>query len=136
MEELERAPLGARPRGHRGQVIRARADHRDGHLHPRVHQHLLHGRREHRDEIDPSPGPEAWLCRGELLELLGALLERLPPEQQSVLMLHEFEEMSLSEIAMMLDIPPGTAASRLRRARHAFGQLISEYREAYELEAI
>lgn len=50
-----------------------------------------------------------------------ALLERvladLPAELRSVLVLSEVEELSREEIAVSLSIPPGTVASRLRRAR-------------------
>jgi RNA polymerase sigma-70 factor (ECF subfamily) len=84
--------------------------------------------------IDESPGPDALLQRGEMLRLLGSILEQLPNEQRSVLMLHEFEEMSLTEIAHMLDIPVGTVASRLRRGRNAFSELVSRYRQRCELE--
>jgi RNA polymerase sigma-70 factor, ECF subfamily len=34
-----------------------------------------------------------------------------------VLVLHDIEELPMREIASMLDLPPGTVASRLRRAR-------------------
>lgn len=89
---------------------------------------------EHPDETDPTPGPEAQVRHEELLALLGAALKRLPEEQRAVFLLHEFEEMSTSEIASMLEIPIGTAASRLRRARLAFDQLVSECRSFDELE--
>lgn len=89
---------------------------------------------DHPDESDPRPGPEALLHREEMLTRLGAVLKRLPEEQRAVFMLHEFEEMSLTEIARMLEIPSGTAASRLRRARQAFEQLVSEHRRSDELE--
>jgi len=37
-----------------------------------------------------------------------------------VLTLYEIEELTVPEIAVALDIPEGTAASRLRRAREEF----------------
>jgi RNA polymerase sigma-70 factor (ECF subfamily) len=43
---------------------------------------------------------------------------------REVLVLQEGEGMSLSEIADLLDIPLGTAASRLRRARDEFRRLL------------
>lgn len=89
---------------------------------------------DHADESDPRPGPEALLQREEMLALLGAVLKRLPEEQRAVFLLHEFEDMSLNEIARMLEIPGGTAASRLRRARLAFEHLVSEHRQSDELE--
>ncbi|MDF3066954.1 MAG: hypothetical protein K0R38_2555 [Polyangiaceae bacterium] len=49
--------------------------------------------------------------------LLERVLSELPPELRSVLVLSEVEELSRDEIAACLAIPPGTVASRLRRAR-------------------
>jgi RNA polymerase sigma-70 factor (ECF subfamily) len=39
--------------------------------------------------------------------------------------LYEFEEMNMSEIADVLEIPRGTVASRLRRAREEFRARVS-----------
>lgn len=89
---------------------------------------------EHEDERDPRPSPEALLDQEETLTLLGSLLRQLPDEQRAVLLLHDLEQMSLSEIATMLDIPAGTAASRLRRGRAAFERLVSEWRKLSEPE--
>jgi RNA polymerase sigma-70 factor (ECF subfamily) len=44
---------------------------------------------------------------------------RLPPEQRAVLVMHHFLGYSPSEIAETLDIPPGTARSRLHNAHRA-----------------
>jgi len=44
-------------------------------------------------------------------------LERLPAEERYALALFYFEEMKLSEIAAILDVPIGTVKSRLNRAR-------------------
>jgi RNA polymerase sigma-70 factor (ECF subfamily) len=56
--------------------------------------------------------------------LLDALIERLPPELGRVLLLAELEEQTVPAIAELEGIPVGTAASRLRRAREAFGELL------------
>jgi RNA polymerase sigma-70 factor (ECF subfamily) len=67
-------------------------------------------------------GPDA----GEELDdrraraVLDALLASMPIELRSVFILHELEEMTMSDIARTLEVPPGTVASRLRRARAAF----------------
>jgi RNA polymerase sigma-70 factor (ECF subfamily) len=42
-----------------------------------------------------------------------------------VFVLYEFEEMNMSEIADVLEIPRGTVASRLRRARSEFRERVS-----------
>ena len=69
---------------------------------------------------DPRPSPEALLERRRARALLDELLAELPLELRSVLVLHEIEELSVNEIAEVVGIPVGTAASRLRRARVDF----------------
>ena len=53
-------------------------------------------------------------------ELLDEILEQMGGDLRAVFILHEFEQMSMAEIAVSLEIPPGTVASRLRRARAEF----------------
>lgn len=52
---------------------------------------------------------------------LGALVERaiaaLAPDQRAVIVLREYHDRSLEEIATSLDVPVGTVQSRLSRAR-------------------
>ena len=60
------------------------------------------------------PSPEQTASDRHLLD---ALLEPLPLELRSVLVLFELEGMTSDEIAEMLELPPGTVASRLRRGR-------------------
>jgi RNA polymerase sigma-70 factor (ECF subfamily) len=44
---------------------------------------------------------------------------RLPPEQRAILVLHHYLGLGLNEIGEVLDIPPGTARSRLHYAHRA-----------------
>jgi len=73
------------------------------------------------DELDTGlPNPEEatdWLRRRMLLD---RVLAALPVDLRVVFVLFELEELSMVEIARLLDLPPGTVASRLRRAREAF----------------
>lgn len=69
---------------------------------------------------DPAPGPEELVAARRRRALLDTILEALPLDLRAVLVLFEVEEMSTSEIALLLGIPTGTVASRLRRAREAF----------------
>jgi len=57
--------------------------------------------------------------------LLDALLDKMPSELRTVFVLFEFEELTSHEIAALLGIPRGTAASRLRRAREDFAKRLS-----------
>jgi RNA polymerase sigma-70 factor (ECF subfamily) len=57
--------------------------------------------------------------------LLDEILSRLPDDLRRVLVLAEVEEETLASIADLEAIPPGTAASRLRRARALFRELLA-----------
>lgn len=48
------------------------------------------------------------------------VLERLSPEHRAVLVLRDLEGMDEQEAAAVLDVPAGTAKSRLHRARASF----------------
>jgi RNA polymerase sigma-70 factor (ECF subfamily) len=54
-------------------------------------------------------------------EVLDAALARLPIEQRTILVLHHLEGRPIGEIAAILEIPEGTAKSRLFHARRALG---------------
>jgi len=81
---------------------------------------------------DPEPTAECQLGDRELRRCLDQLLEELPPEQRAVFVLAELEEMTMAEIARTLGIPPGTVASRLRRAREVFAEKATELRRYIE----
>jgi len=57
--------------------------------------------------------------------LLDELLARMPSELARVLALVEIEQLEVKEAARLERIPVGTAASRLRRARVQFQQLVT-----------
>ena len=79
------------------------------------------------DSVDAATtlDPEQLLQWKERRHQLDRVLESLPLEQRSVFVLFELEGFSLPEIAESLDIPLGTATSRLRRARHRFEARVS-----------
>ncbi|WP_169927701.1 RNA polymerase sigma factor [Labilithrix luteola] len=66
---------------------------------------------------DPDPNPESLADMSGRLRLLDSLLAALDPDLRAVVILCELENMTQSEAAEALEIPPGTVASRLRRAR-------------------
>jgi RNA polymerase sigma-70 factor (ECF subfamily) len=51
------------------------------------------------------------------------VLQRLPPEQRSLLLWVSVEGLSYQEVANILDVPIGTVMSRLSRAREAYRSL-------------
>jgi RNA polymerase sigma-70 factor (ECF subfamily) len=68
---------------------------------------------------DPVPELDELLEQKRARELLDRWLDELPMDLRTVLVLAEGEGMTMSEIARLCDLPPGTVASRLRRARAA-----------------
>jgi RNA polymerase sigma-70 factor (ECF subfamily) len=72
------------------------------------------------DAIAPGPQPEDVIEGRRARALLDELLDRLPGELRRVLVLAEIEQLTAQRIAELESIPPGTVASRLRRARELF----------------
>jgi RNA polymerase sigma-70 factor, ECF subfamily len=69
------------------------------------------------DGGEPAGGP---VEREDARALLAGILDRMPEEQRVVFVLFEIEGLSGDAIAELLDVPVGTARSRLRLARAAF----------------
>jgi RNA polymerase sigma-70 factor, ECF subfamily len=65
----------------------------------------------------PQHGPYERLSVSETAEAVQLAVESLPPLQREAIILFEFEELSLSEIAMVARTDVGTIKSRLHRAR-------------------
>lgn len=57
-------------------------------------------------------------------------LRRLPLEMQVALELHYWEELTVREIALVVDTPEGTVKRRLQRARAKLDELIAEISES------
>jgi RNA polymerase sigma-70 factor, ECF subfamily len=56
--------------------------------------------------------------------ILDAALAMLPVDQRAILVLHHLEGRPIAELAVILDIRPGTAKSRLFAARRALAEAI------------
>lgn len=72
------------------------------------------------DQIDPRPGAEELIDQRRARALLDDVLDAMDDDLRAVFVLFELEELPTAEIAGLLAIPPGTVASRLRRAREEF----------------
>ncbi len=70
--------------------------------------------------VDERPSPEEALARARERELLDYVLDQMPLELRTVLVLFELEGLEVRQIAELEQIPLGTASSRLRRAREEF----------------
>jgi len=73
-----------------------------------------------------APSPETLLDRKRARVLLDEALERMPDDLRTAFVLFELEGCSGPEVAELCDIPLGTAASRLRRARETFQAAVSD----------
>jgi RNA polymerase sigma-70 factor, ECF subfamily len=73
---------------------------------------------------DAGPRPDEIADQRRARALLDEVLAQLPLDLRTVFVLFELEEMPTQEIATLLELPTGTVASRLRRAREEFQKLV------------
>ena len=91
-----------------------------------------------REVSHPDPGaelpggtrPDELFEQHRAREALDGVLDDMDIELRSVFVLFELEEMSTADIAMLLAIPSGTVASRLRRARDDFRAKVARLHRA------
>lgn len=67
--------------------------------------------------VAPARQPDHALEHKETLELLAALLGEMPQALRDAFVLFELEDLNAAEVARVLNVPVGTVASRVRRAR-------------------
>jgi len=73
--------------------------------------------------------PEALLTEAELRECIEKHVQRLPPDQETVLRLREFECMELKDIAAVTELSEGNVRVLLHRARQKLHSMISHFEE-------
>src|SRR5512138_2635963 len=82
-------------------------------------------RRTETDFLDQIDGPDpSDTCPAvdELMDMrrarakLDSILDSMPMDLRAVFVLHELEQTTMADIAVLLEVPAGTVASRLRRA--------------------
>jgi RNA polymerase sigma-70 factor (ECF subfamily) len=74
------------------------------------------------EQFDPVP---VNVDSGEISEIVGGAVRSLPPLQREVIVLAEYEELSLEEIAQVVDSEVGTVKSRLHRARENLRRMLA-----------
>jgi len=84
------------------------------------------------DADDPSPGPRPGDQLQAVLddEAAGAVrraVEALPPLQREAVVLFEYQEMSLADIATACEVDVGTVKSRLHRARERLRRTLAPF---------
>jgi len=80
------------------------------------------------ESLSPSPTAETSLSRAQARAMIDDILAKMSEERRIVFVLFELEELSQPEIAELLDVPIGTVASRLRRAREDFEAAVARIR--------
>lgn len=86
--------------------------------------------------IDLSPSPVTVLGSAERERRLLGALRSLPVESQVILELHYWEDLTTAELAEILELPHGTAKSRLRRAKQLLDQALHRGRKATDTDAM
>lgn len=84
--------------------------------------------------IDGRADVEVLVDQKRARDLLEVVLDRMPFELRTVLMLTEGEQLTMAEVAQILELPQGTVASRLRRARQLFDDEVAELFGAHRAE--
>lgn len=78
----------------------------------------------------PSDGgadPANAVARNELRQQVQAALNELTPEDASIILLRDLQDVPYEEVAQVLGIPIGTVKSRLHRARRALKARLAPY---------
>jgi RNA polymerase sigma-70 factor (ECF subfamily) len=103
-------------------------------LRRKVHRHREEGTAPLEDFRCPALPPDEAAALSAARTLLDEILRTLPANLARVFVLASVEQLELSEIAALEQIPQGTAASRLRRARAAFAERLAkrQYRSPFQ----
>ncbi len=80
------------------------------------------------------PSPEHEVLREETEQIVQRAVLMLPAMQREVLVLAHYEQMSLVDIAGVLEIDVGAVKSRLQRARASLREMLTPYAPKVEQE--
>src|SRR5580704_14379907 len=78
-------------------------------------------------EIDDAPEPSQMFLQQELSQVLQQAVASLPLPEREALVLFQYEELPLEEIAVILGIDAGAVKSRLHRARARLKRILTPY---------
>ncbi len=78
------------------------------------------------EALEPAPSEESEVGAGLDRDRLRAAVRALPPEQRAAVALFYFEELSVAEVAVALDVPAGTVKTRLMHARRKLGAALGQ----------
>jgi RNA polymerase sigma-70 factor (ECF subfamily) len=74
---------------------------------------------------DPAPNPGGQALASQRREMLLEAMRRLDLQTQEMLQLRYFEQFTLAEVAMVLDVPLGTVCAKVHRALRTIQQHLS-----------
>jgi RNA polymerase sigma-70 factor (ECF subfamily) len=77
--------------------------------------------------VDATDGPDVTAEKADRDRVLKLALESLEPNQRQIIVLRDYLDLAYAQIAVVLDIAPGTVMSRLHRARVALGNAYRKY---------
>ena len=78
------------------------------------------------ERLDNLDNIESIAPEARRLMRLDAAIERLRPEERTLLHLRYYDGLSLGEIAEVMDVEPGPLANRLHRIRQKIGKLMEQ----------
>ncbi|MDZ4697950.1 MAG: sigma-70 family RNA polymerase sigma factor [Deltaproteobacteria bacterium] len=91
------------------------------------------GRELASDTLDPtderSQSPEQDYVERESAEMVRVALQKLPPKQRAVFIMHEIAGLDVVEVARAVGVPRFTVYSRLREGRRAFSAAVKRLLE-------
>jgi RNA polymerase sigma-70 factor, ECF subfamily len=76
---------------------------------------------------DLQPGPAETMEKKEIRERVQRALNSLEPDDATVILLRDLQDIPYEEVARLLEIPVGTVKSRLHRARQALKSQLASY---------
>ena len=82
---------------------------------------------ENEAETDTDFIPDEALDKKELRQTILAMVQALPEQQRSAILLHYFTDLSVKEIAQIQDVPENTVKSRLNYGRKALKEAVETY---------
>jgi RNA polymerase sigma-70 factor (ECF subfamily) len=83
------------------------------------------------DFTEHATGADALLDQARARACLEMAVLAMPMDLRTVFVLFELEELTMAEIADVVGIPPGTVASRIRRARDEFEAAMRKLRARF-----
>lgn len=82
------------------------------------------------DIKDVNLNPQEETIKSEKIEIIQAIVTKLPPKYQQLVKLRYFDELSYEEIAVEIDAPLGTVKAQLHRARELLYDLVKSKKDA------